>query len=368
MRRLFRLIFLFFLISLFSFKYPFLLILLPLPLLFIKRRDFLIYYLIFITLGLVRIYFYKPPKFYVSNREDLIGYVSSFEREDQFILKNDCGKFLIYKNGKFELNPYDKVKVEGYFFNDFSGNPGEESFFIYSLSEGIVGSFYAQKVEILKRDNSLLSILRNKIYSNFKNLGETGELMEGLIFGGKGVDKNVKDYFKYSGVLHLFAISGLHISILATFLSLFLHPFLVIFILFLYIILILFPVSAIRAFIMYSFYFIGKRFYREADSLNLLLFSAIILILINPLNIISPSFLLTFLSTISIITIVEKIKDKTLKFFLFPIVVNFGNFSILIYFFSFFLTNSFHLKLNNFTNCLIYSSNTSLFNLYHSFY
>lgn len=341
MRKLFRLIFLFFILSLFCFKFPFLIIFLPLPLIFIKRKDFLIYYLIFIISGLVRIYFLKPQIYNNLSEENLIGLVSSFENNKSFVLKNNDGKFLIYKKVDFDLKPYDKVKVEGYFFNDKSGNPGEESFYLFNQSEGIVGTFFAKKVEIIQKDYSLLSILRDRFYSNIKNLGIVGEIMEGLILGGKGVESDIKEEFKYSGILNLFAVSGFHISIIATLLSLFLDSFLVIFLLLIYLTIIVFPISAVRAFIMFSFYLIGKRFYREADSLNLLLFSAIILLLINPLNIISPSFLLTSFSTLSIITIIEKFKNNLIKFFLFPFFINFGNFPILIYFFPFFSFVSF---------------------------
>jgi len=341
LRKLFRLIFIFFLLSLFCFKYPILFIFLPLPLIFIKRKDFLIYYLIFIISGLIRIYFYKPPIYENLNEDSLIGSVCSFENSDSFVLKNSDGKFLIYKNENLNLNPYDKVKVEGYFFNDKSGNPGEDSFYLYKQSEKISGTFFGKNIEIIQKDNSILSKIRGKFYSNIKNLGISGEIIEGLILGGRGVESNIKEEFKYSGVLHLFAVSGLHISIIASFLSLFLHPFLVIFLLFIYLMIILFPVSAIRSFIMFSFYLLGKRFYREADSLNLLLFSAIILLLINPINIISPSFLLTFSSTLSIITIIEKFKNNFYKFFLFPLFINLGNFPILIYFFPFFSFTSF---------------------------
>lgn len=341
MRKLFRLIFIFFLLSLFGFKYPFFLIFLPLPLIFIKRRDFLIYYLIFIISGLIRVYFYKPVFYKNFNKEYLIGSVVSFENDNSFILKSDVGKFLIYKKGEFNLNPYDEVKVEGYFFNDKGGNPGEESFYLYKQSEGIIGTFFCKNIEVIQKDDSILSNIRSIFYSNIKSLGIIGELIEGFIFGGKGVDSNIKDEFKYSGVLHIFAVSGLHILFIATFLSFFLHPFFVIFLLFIYLTLILFPLSALRAFIMFSFYLIGKRFYREADSLNLLLFSAIIIILINPINIISISFLLTFFSSLSIITIIEKFKNNFLRFILFPIFINFGNFPILIYFFPFFSFISF---------------------------
>ncbi|MCX8094783.1 MAG: DNA internalization-related competence protein ComEC/Rec2 [Caldisericia bacterium] len=336
MRKLFRIIFIFFLLSLFSIKYPFLIIFLFIPILFIRRRDFFIFYSIFIILGLTRVYFFKTPSFLELKENIIKGEVVSYENENSFVLKNNLGKFLVYKNGDFFLKPGDKISIEGFFLNSLKGNPGEESYYIYSLTEGIRGNFYANKIEIIEKNQSLISKLREKIYNNLNIFGKNSEIFEGFIFGGKTVDSEIKELFKYSGTIHLFAISGIHLSILGGFFSIFLNPLIVIIILFIYLIIILFPVSALRAFFMYSFFLIGKVFKREIDTLNSLLFSAIILILINPLNLISPSFLLTFISTLSIITISEKFKNRLLKFLMLPSFIIFGSFPILIYFFPFF--------------------------------
>lgn len=336
MRKLFRLIFLFFLLSLFSIKYPFLIPIFLLPIIFIKRKDFIIFYLIFIISGILRVCFYETPKFLELKENSIKGVVVSYERENSFILKNELGKFLIYKNSDFSLNPGDFVSVEGNFLNEFKGNPGEESYYIYLLTEGIRGSFYANKINILRREEGFIYKLREKIYENLNLLNKSFEIFKGLILGGKTVDSEIKEIFKYSGTIHLFAISGIHLSILGGFFSLFLNPLIVIFLLFVYLFIILFPISALRAFFMYSFYLLAKISKREVDTLNTLLFSVMILILINPINIISPSFLLTFISTLSIITISEKFKNHFLNFLITPLFITFGTFPIIIYFFPFF--------------------------------
>ena len=336
MRKLFKIIFLFFILSLFSFKYPFILPILLIPIFIIKRKDFIIFYLIFIFSGIFRVYFFEPQSFIKTNLNSLKGTVVSFEKEKSFILKTDSGKFLIYKNGDFDLYPNDYIKVDGYTLDSYKGNPHEESYYIFNLTEGIKGFFYADKITIIKKDNSLISNIRIKLYKNFNKFGKTGELLKGFVLGGETVDSEIKDIFKLSGLIHIFAISGIHISILSQFFSLILNPLIVIFILFIYLFLILFPISASRTFFMYSFYLFGKTFKKEIDNLNTLLLSAIILILINPLNIISPSFLLTFVSTLSLITISEKMKSNLLKIFISPVFITFGSFPILIYFFPYF--------------------------------
>lgn len=302
----------------------------------IKKRDFIIFYLIFISIGLIRIYFYKPESFIKTKINKLEGDVVSFESEESFILKINSEKFLVYKKGNFNLNPGDLIKVEGYLIDLYKGNPHEESFYIYNLTEGIKGFFYAEKINIIKKDEGLISKIREKLYKNLEKFGNLGEILKGFILGGRTVDSNIKEIFKYSGVIHVLAISGIHLSILAGVFSLILDPLIVILILFIYLIIILFPISALRAFFMYSFYLLGKKLKREVDTLNTLLFSAMILILINPINVISPSFLLTFISTLSIIMISEKMKNNILKFLITPSFITFGSFPVLIYFFPFF--------------------------------
>ncbi len=292
--------------------------------------------MIFIISGVLRVYFYKTPKFLELKENSIKGVVISYEKENSFVLKNELGKFLIYKNGDFSLNPGDLVSIEGNFLNNLKGNPGEESYYIYLLTEGVKGNFYANKINIVRRGEGFIYKIREKIYNNFGLLSKTSEIFKGFILGGKTVDSEIKEIFKYSGTIHLFAISGIHFAILGGFFFLFLNPLIVIILLFVYLFIILFPVSALRAFFMYSLYLLGKASKREIDPLNTLLFSAMILILINPINIISPSFLLTFVSTLSIITISEKLKNRFLNFLITPIFITFGTFPIIIYFFPFF--------------------------------
>lgn len=287
-------------------------------------------------MGVLRVYFYKTPKFLEFKEGKIKGIVVSYEKENSFVLKNKLGKILIYKNGYFSLNPGDFVSIEGSALNNSKGNPGEESYYIYLLTEGIKGSFYANKVNIIRRGEGFIYKLRERIYENLNLLGKSSEIFKGFILGGKTVDSEIKEIFKYSGTIHLFAISGIHLAILGGFFSIFLNPIITISLLFIYLFIILFPVSALRAIFMYSLYLLGKASKIEIDTLNTLLFSAMILILINPISIISPSFLLTFISTLSIISVSEKIKNKPLNFLITPTFITFGSFPIIIYFFPFF--------------------------------
>jgi len=336
LRKLFPVIFIFFLISLFSLKFLFLLPIVFIPLFFVRRKDFILFFIIFITIGIIRSGFFTFPSFENPKTDTLMGKVVSFEKRTSLEIKTEHGRVTVYKNRIYDLKPLDEVEVRGEFINDFGGNPGEESFVLYSISKNSILKFYARDIRVRKRNNSIISRIRNRINSNLNLLPEKYSFVRGIFMGGGSIEREIKEKFKYAGVMHLLAVSGLHLSILSMFLSFIFPPILVVVILFLYLSLILFPVSAVRAFIMISVYLIGKSFYRDVDTLNSLLFGAMIILFINPLSIISPSFLLTFLATFSIISIMSSIKSKLKQLLLVSPVSLFGVFPVIIYYFPIF--------------------------------
>ena len=336
MRKLFPVIFISFLLSLFSLKFPFLLPIVFIPLFFIRRKDFTLFFIIFITIGIIRSGFFTFPSFENPKTDTLIGKVVSFERRTSVEIKTEYGRVNVYKNRIYNLRPFDEVEVVGEFINDFGGNPGEESFILYSISKNSVLKFYARDIRVRKRDNGIISRIRNRIYSNLNLLPEKYSFVRGIFMGGGSIEREIKEKFKYAGVMHLLAVSGFHLSILSMFLSFIFPPILVVVILFLYLNLILFPVSAVRAFIMISVYLIGKSFYRDVDTINSLLFGAMIILFINPLSIISPSFLLTFLATFSIISVMSNVRSKLMQLLLVSPASIFGVFPVSISYFPIF--------------------------------
>lgn len=336
MRKLFPLIFIFFVLSLFSLQFLFLLPFLFVPLFFIKRKDFSLFFIIFILIGIIRSGFLSFPFTENPKTNILNGKVISFENKSSFDIKTEYGRVTVFKSKNYNIKPYDEVEVRGEFINDFGGNLGEETYILYSISKGSILKFYARDLKVIRKDTGFLSILRDKLYRNFDLLPKEYSFVRGIFMGGGSVDRDVKEKFKYAGVMHLLAVSGLHLSIISMFLSFILPPLFVVFALFVYLLLILFPVSLVRAFIMLSVYFIGKNFFKDVDTVNSLLFGATIILFINPLSIISPSFLLTFLSTFSIISVMSGLDNTFKKILLISPASLFGIFPVLAYYFPIF--------------------------------
>lgn len=158
--------------------------------------------------------------------------------------------------------------------------------------------------------------MQDKIEAYFSDgpagtLSKPGAVLEALLLGERRrMDEDVTFVFQESGLLHLIAISGAHIGIISMLLlGLFrlagLAPrpsaAILILILVFYSILVEGSASVLRATIMAVSFLLGRLIWREANIINSLAFSALILLLDNPFNLFDPGFQLTYAATLSII-------------------------------------------------------------------
>jgi competence protein ComEC len=152
-----------------------------------------------------------------------------------------------------------------------------------------------------------------------ENLSQASSAMARAMFlGDKSyLEESDRDLFSKVGLSHIIAISGMHISLLSilllnSFLTIGFSRrnsfYLILVFLILYLFLIAFPPSAIRAVIMGSLTLLATCLGRESDSSNLLYFSGIVLLLINPLLILADlGFQLSFLAVLGIIYLKPRI-------------------------------------------------------------
>lgn len=102
-----------------------------------------------------------------------------------------------------------------------AGNPGEFDYRFYSLSRGITGQIWGQKLQILDQRTApyekLLFSLRKKWSALLGKIcppKEAGLFRSVLLGEKKSLDSQIRDLYQQSGIAHLLAISGLHLSIL----------------------------------------------------------------------------------------------------------------------------------------------------------
>lgn len=133
---------------------------------------------------------------------------------------------------------------------------------------------------------------------------EQNQLLSALLLGYRNaLAPSLYQTFAYTGTLHIFAISGLHVGVLAAILiaalkmigvprplwGIFLIPAL-----FFYVVSTGMKPSAFRAFTMAAVYFAAPLVGRKPDPVSAIALSAIILLVMNPFQINDPGFLLSF--------------------------------------------------------------------------
>lgn len=163
-----------------------------------------------------------------------------------------------------------------------------------------------------RRIERFLNDYREETICEFNRVlgAERGGFISGLVFGETSdLDGNSEDMLYRCGIGHILAVSGLHISIIAAFLMKLMRrlrigrflSFAVINVFFVFmIIMVQYPLSAIRAAIMLDFMYSARLFRRQNDSFNALSAAVLLICMSNPYVIHDPGFLLSVTGTLGI--------------------------------------------------------------------
>lgn len=190
------------------------------------------------------------------------------------------------------------------------------------------------------------------------------DIAMGLFLGDASyLENEFKQKVKEGGILHLFAASGLHIGVFIGFLFFFANriPFFnyyterifPLLFAFLYLYLLNFPVSLLRAYIFASLFILGSLFFRKMKSVDLLLVSAAILLFIDRENFLTLSFNLSYSAVCGILFFKKylddlffgKMKNFFTENFSISISASLGTYPILIFYFKSFSFGSIFLNL-----------------------
>lgn len=171
-----------------------------------------------------------------------------------------------------------------------------------------------------------------RLRKGFKNIlsehlskNESGIMRAVLLGDRSGIPKSVRTLFVQTGTAHILAISGLHIGIVAALFLVFMKLMPVgrkgqfggvIILLLSYAFLTGGRPSVIRATIMMAVFLTSFIIEKEPDILNTLGLAALIILLMNPLNLFDVGFQLSFVCVFSIITLnLKRKKKKSLRLF-----------------------------------------------------
>ncbi len=233
----------------------------------------------------------------------------------------------LVSNVSLDICPGDEIAFSS---KVYSVDKFESSSKIYYMSEGIYlgANVYEGDDEIvITKDGSntlecKLQLLRDEIKSRIYSLlpNEYGATAIAVLLGDKsGMSDETLSDFRDSGVYHLFAVSGLHLSIWVLGLWNFLkklgvpkrlNSFIALFFAICFMALMGFTPSVTRAGVMLIVLMTGNLVSRVPHSLNSLGVSLFVILTLNPMAAASISLLLSFSATLGIITVYQHIDKR----------------------------------------------------------
>jgi len=209
-----------------------------------------------------------------------------------------------------------------------SGNPGAFDYQRYAAFQGIFHNVYLKENDwliftgpgaasknnfkqfIFSARDHVLSVLQKNISSGKDELG----IAEALLIGyTNDLDKDLVQAYSNTGVVHIIAISGMHLALIYVLLiwvfakipfvnrSKILQLLLVLASLWLFSILTGAAPSVLRAAVMFSFIAVGKHFFKETSIYNSLAASAFALLCYDPYYLWAVGFQLSYLAVLSIV-------------------------------------------------------------------
>ena len=216
------------------------------------------------------------------------------------------------------LEPGNYLKLTGTYYKGREiRNPGEFDYNKYLNSLGISGKLNitgAKNINLLSDESdffkSAIFSIRKFLDSEIKSLHneQTSSLLKGLLLADRSeIDYVTKTQFINAGVIHVLAVSGLHVGFIAIIflflfgrLNIYLRSILTITGLLLFMLITGMPPSVFRATLMAVVIIIAFLFNRSTNLFNSLALAALIILVINPDELFNPGFQLSFSAVIGI--------------------------------------------------------------------
>jgi competence protein ComEC len=205
-----------------------------------------------------------------------------------------------------------------------SGNPGEFDYSGYLASSGIYNQIYLQsgqwKLSGIADGNAFRNLafdIQLNLIDAYRRIGLDStqfSLLSAITLGYKNdLEAQTKQVFSQAGVMHVMALSGFNVAVIALVLNYMLVFFdrsragrilkaiLIILVIWLFVFVTGLSPSVTRAAVMISFVLIGKLMHRQINTYNILFASAFFLLTVSPSLITDVSFQLSFAAVLGIL-------------------------------------------------------------------
>ena len=250
------------------------------------------------------------------------GNIIIYFKRDSAVKHLDYGSQIVF------IKPLQEIKN--------AGNPGSFDYRRYGLFQGITHQVYLTPTDYVIMTSKHQNVFRRFIYdcrrwvvnciqNSIRSEKEQG-LAEALLIGYKDdLDKNLLQSYTNTGVVHIIAISGMHLALIYGLLLLLTNPFskggmrwfrlaLILAGLWLFTLLAGAQASVARSAVMFTCIALGEALSRKASIYNTLALSAFLLLVYNPFWLWDVGFQLSYAAVLSIVAFYWPIY----KWFYFP--------------------------------------------------
>ena len=175
----------------------------------ILNSKLLIIILLFITL--FRLISINNRSIYNGDEKDFICTVISINKNNTLLKCNE----LVETKTIEELQIGDIIKINGY-LEEFKTNTNFNLFNYreYQNNKGIYYRLNINKYEIIDESNDIVLSLKRMIKNRIKDY-ESKDYLESFLLGDKSyINDDIEEIYNSIGIIHLFAISGMHVSII----------------------------------------------------------------------------------------------------------------------------------------------------------
>ena len=263
----------------------------------------------------------EKESIYTENNYKEVGKIVSIEKIDNnynIIIKNKEKLLIKYNdnNNNIRLNLGDTIEIEGIFYKP-QKNTTKYLFNYkkYLQRKQINFIVNAKKIRIIKSNNNIYYYLKQKITNYIGN----NPYLNTFILGNKSlIKKDVMKSYQENGISHLFAISGMHITLLATIITRLLRKkiseentfkitslFLIIYLLLVG----LYP-SILRGVLFFIIFGINKIYYFYIKPTNIFILILSISIFINPYYIYDVGFEYSYVISFSLLCFSDRLKSN----------------------------------------------------------
>ena len=275
--------------------------------------------------------FFKNDNSKFSNEEEITGLIKSKKVTNNKItleLKSKENIIINYYVDTYdELNKLNDTLYEGIIItahgtlNQPSNNtiPNTFNYKKYLKSKKIYYTFNADALEVVGQNSNIYYQFKHWLSKRIESIDDTGYI-KAFVLGSKSeIDEDIFKTYQNNGITHLFAISGMHISLFSSILLFLLkkiplkdnqaYPIILLFLLG-YTFLVSFTASVVRAFTLVLLLYLNKRLKLGIRTTRIFICAISLILLLNPFFILDIGFLYSSLTSFGLILFSDYLKTS----------------------------------------------------------